>query len=185
MPSPTSAPANAYGSFTFSGWLDAAAVGPVQPLPFATLAGAIPAVAPTSGPGGVTVTGSAAGTQCVHASSPNDVDQYEARLVFLVRGQHYLLTIADAFQRPGQAFGEATPPAGGRLTDAGGNVDELRFDPEGVRLGDDPNFLASYSDGTVVLAPNLRSGSVDVTLKGLAGAAGAPLVRVRGSFVCP
>lgn len=131
------------------------------------------------------MTGAAAGTQCLHASSRADIDQYEALLIFLVRGQRYLLTIADAFERPGQAFGEATPSAGGQLTDGGGNVDELHFDPEGVPLSDDPIFLASYSDGTVVLAPNLRSGSVDVTLKGLAGGAGAPLIHVKGTFVCP
>ena len=183
-PRPSSSPTNAYGHFTFSGWLNASNVGPVQPLPFATPAGEVPGVPPTQGAGGLTVTGSAPGTQCFHASSRGNIDQYEALLVFLVRGQRYLLSIADAFERPGQALGEATPPAGSRLTDVGGNVDELHFDPEGVRLSDDPMFLASYSDGAVVLAPNLRSGSVDVTFKGLAGA-GSPLIHVTGSFVCP
>ena len=46
-------------------------------------------------------------------------------------------------------------------------------------------FLGSYSDGTVVLARDLRSGSVDVTLKPTAGPPGSPAVHVTGSFVCP
>ncbi len=122
-------------------------MGPVQPLPFTSLTGAVPGVAPTQIAGGALVTGSAPGSQCFHASSPADVDQYEALLVFEVRGQRYLLSISDAFQRPGQALGEATPPAGGRLTDTGGNVDEVHFDAEGVRWRTTPCSSARTATG--------------------------------------
>jgi len=180
------APANANGSFTFSGWLAASTVGPVQPLPFATLAGAVPNLpAPTAAAAGVTVTGSAAGTQCFHASSSADIDQYEVFLVFLVRGERYLLTLAEGFQRAGQSLGEATPPAGGPLSNAGNNADQVHLDPEAVMLSDDPVFVGSYSDGTVILARDLRSGSVDLTLKPTVGPAATPTVHVTGSFVCP
>ncbi len=180
------APANAHGSFTFSGWLAASNVGPVQPLAFATPAGAVPNLpAPTAGAGGVTLSGSAAGTQCFHSTSGADIDQYEVFLVFLVRGERYLLTLAEGFQRAGQNLGEATPPAGGPLSNAGGNSDQVHLDPEGVKLSGDPMFIGSYSDGTVVLARDLRSGSVDITLKATAGPAGTPAVHAAGSFVCP
>ncbi len=159
-------------------------MGPVQPLPFATPSGAVPDVPPTLLPAGQTVTGTAAGSQCFHASSRADIDQYEVLLVFVVRGEHYLLSVAEAFERPGQNFGDATAPAGGPLSDAGGNADQVRFDPEGVNLRDDPMFLGSYSDGTVVLARSLRSGSIDITLHATGGGTAAPL-HVTGTFVCP
>ena len=184
--SPETAPANEHGSFTFSGWLEASAVGPVQPLAFASLAGAVPNLpAPTPGAGGVTLTGSATGTQCFHASSRSDIDQYEVFLVFLVRGERYLLTLAEGFQRAGQNLGEATAPAGGPLSNAGNNADQLHLDPEGVPLSDDPTFVGSYSDGTVILARDLHSGSLDVTLKATVGPAATPPVHVTGTFTCP
>jgi hypothetical protein len=185
-PSTETAPANAHGSFTFSGWLEASGVGPVQPLALATLAGAVPNLpAPTPGAGGVTLTGSAAGTQCFHASSRSDIDQYEVFLVFLVRGERYLLTLAEGFQRAGQNLGEATPPAGGPLSNAGNNADQIHLDPEAVPLSEDPAFVASYSDGTVILARDLRSGSVDVTLKPTVGPPATPAIHVTGTFTCP
>ncbi len=185
-PPPTSAPGNAYGTFTFSGWLTATDVGPVRPLPFATVVGAIPTVPLVRDAAGVSRTGSAPGTQCFHASSRADLDQYEARLVFSVRGRQYLLSISAAFARPGTRVGEATPPAGRRMTDVGGSTDELRFDSESVALSDDPMFLGSFGDGAVVIAPDLRSGTVDLTMKAPAPtAAGSAQLQVTGAWRCP
>lgn len=184
-PPPASAPGNANGTFTFSGWLSATDVGPVRPLPFATVAGAIPTLPLAQDAAGEATTGSAPGTQCFHASSRADLDQYEARLVFSVRGRSYLLSISAAFARPGTRIGEATPPAGGRMTDVGESTDELRFDVESAALSEDPMFLGSFSDGVVVIAPDLRSGTVDVTMKASTPTPGEARLHVNGAWRCP
>jgi hypothetical protein len=185
-PTPSSSPANAYGTFTLAGWLSAAGVGPVAPLAFATPTGAVPGVPLGHDAAGRVLSGAAPGTQCYHASSSTDLDQYEALIVLVVHGRRYRLSIAAEFARPGAGGGEATPPAGGRMTDATGGTDELRFDPESVALADDPMFVASFSDGDVVIAPTLRGGSIDVTLHGLAPAGGvAPAVHLSGTWTCP
>lgn len=185
-PVPMTSPANAYGSLSFTGWLTAADVGPVAPLPFANPSGAVPTVPLGEDAAGRATTGMAAGTQCFHATSADNVDQYEALLVVEVRGRRYRLSIAAEFARAGRIGGEATPPAGGRMTDAGGG-DELRFDPEAVLLVDDPMFVASFGDGAVVIAPTLRSGSIDVMLRGQHTSTGAPAptIHVAGTWTCP
>lgn len=185
-PSPGSSAANPNGSFSFSGWLTAANVGPVDPLPFATLIGGVPNVPLTSDAAGHTLSGAAPGTQCYHASSRDNLDQFEVLLVFVVRGQRYLLSVVTDFTRPGLGVGGPSPPAGGRMTDVGGNNDELHFDPESVTISDDPMFLASFNDGAVVIAPTLRSGSIDVTLRGIASPGRpAPALHVTGTWTCP
>ena len=162
----------------------ASGVGPVSPLPFADVTGGVPTIPLGSSAGGPT-SGVAPGTQCYHATSRTDLDQYEALLVVVVHGQRYRLAIATVFAaHPGG--GEATPPAGGRMTDVGGSIDEVHLDAEGVPLRDDPMFVASFGDGTVVIAPTLRSGTIDITMHGLAApGASPPLVRVSGSWTCP
>ena len=187
-PSPTgvTAAANPYGSFTLAGWVNAAGVGPVSPLPFATLTGAVPGVPLGQDSSGRTLSGVAPGTQCAHATSAINVDQYQVLLVFEVRGHRYRLSVAAEFGRPGMGGGEATPPAGGRMSDATGGADELRFDPEGVLLAQDPMFVGSFSDGAVVIAPSLRSGSIDAVLHGLPTADGThSTIHVTGTWTCP